>query len=66
MGHSSHNYVGHTLKYGNSSFKIEKKNVANGFIHHIQEGDFEGNVLEWKIAAQTIGPMMETTTICFV
>jgi len=21
---------------------------------------------EWKIAAQTIGPMMETTTICFV
>lgn len=43
-GTFSHNYVGHTLKYGNSSFKIEK-NVANGFIHHIQEGDFEGNVL---------------------
>lgn len=24
-GTFSHNYVGHTLKYGNSSFKIEKK-----------------------------------------
>lgn len=38
---ADHNYLNHKLDYG---FTINK-NVANGFIHHIQEDGFEGNVL---------------------
>lgn len=36
-----------TLKYldGKGSFKIENQYIANGFIRHIQEGTFEGNIL---------------------
>lgn len=38
-------YIGHKIRYeDNSVFEI-KQNVANGFVHHIKEGDFEGNVL---------------------
>lgn len=38
---ADHNYLNCKLEYG---FTISK-NVANGFIHHIQEDGFEGNIL---------------------
>lgn len=39
-------YVGKTIRYkdNSGSFKLEKQ-VSNGFIQHIQEDGFEGNVL---------------------
>lgn len=40
-GSYDHDYINYSLSYG---FTIEK-NVANGFIHHIQADGFEGNVL---------------------
>lgn len=41
-----YNYKGKTITYkaDNTTFKIEK-NISNGFIYHIKEGNFEGNVL---------------------
>lgn len=45
--HLNEKITNFTLKYldGKGEFKIENQYIANGFIRHIQEGSFEGNIL---------------------
>lgn len=45
--HLNEKITNFTLKYldGKGEFKIENQYLANGFIRHIQEGSFEGNIL---------------------